>query len=233
MWTPQTILPNKTTKPYNSHFKSYGLGWQLTDVKGALQVSHTGGLDGIVTQVTMLPELNLGIIVLTNQQNGAAFTAITNTIKDGYLNIKSEDYVALYSSQRREKEDNADKISDEVWSKVAKNQKDKLKTDYKKYAGTFADNWFGEIMLTEKKGKLYFNSKRSPRLAGEVFFYKDNTFAVKWNNRSFLADALMFFTNDANGNPAHLTMKPISPLTDFSYDFQDLDFTRVASKSIK
>jgi CubicO group peptidase (beta-lactamase class C family) len=223
MWTPQTIMPNNPPSVYNSHFKSYGLGWQLIDVKGTLQVSHTGGLDGIVTQVTMLPELNLGIIVLTNQQSGSAFNAITNTIKDSYLGIKSEDYVALYSNQRKEKENNADKISDEVWQTIAKNKKDKIKTDYKKYAGTYNDNWFGDIILTEKKGKLYFNSKRSLQLAGEVFFYKNNTFAVKWNNRSFLADALLTFDE----NNTNIKMKPISPLTDFSYDFQDLDFNLV------
>jgi len=221
MWTPQTIEPNNAPFHYNSHFKTYGLGWQLTDVKGMLQVSHTGGLDGIVTQVTLLPELNLGIIVLTNQQSGAAFHAITNTIKDSYLGIKSGDYVTQYSSQRKAKEDNADKVSDEVWQTVAKNQKDKIKMDFKKYAATYRDNWFGDVVLTEKKGKLYFNSKRSPQLKGEVFFYNDNMFAVKWDNRSFLADAILIFSD---GN-SHLKMLPISPLTDFSYDFQDLDFT--------
>jgi hypothetical protein len=64
----------------------------LSDVKGYKQVTHTGGLEGIVTQTTYIPELQLGII-LTNQQSGAAFNAITNTIKDSYLDIDSEDYV--------------------------------------------------------------------------------------------------------------------------------------------
>ena len=229
MWSPQTILPNKPVAPYYSHYKSYGLGWQLTEVKGNFQVSHTGGLDGIVTQVTLLPELNLGIIVLTNQQNGAAFNAITNTIKDSYLNLKSEDYITLYSSQRKEKEDNADKISDEVWAIVYKNLKDKIIVEIKKYTGTYKDNWLGEIVLSEKKGKLYFRSIRSPQLSGEVFYYKDQTFAVKWNNRSLLADA--FLTYSAEGT--NIKMKPISPLTDFSYDFQDLDFVKVQVQTIR
>jgi hypothetical protein len=43
--------------------------------------------------------LQLGIIVLTNQQSGAAFNAITNTIKDSYLDIDSEDYVTIYSNR--------------------------------------------------------------------------------------------------------------------------------------
>ena len=223
MWSAQTIMPNKPVAPYFSHFKSYGLGWQLSEVKGNFQVSHTGGLDGIVTQVTLLPELNLGIIVLTNQQNGAAFNAITNSIKDSYLNLKSDDYVTLYSSQRKEKVVSADKITDEVWSTVAQNKKDKINVDTKKYVGTYKDNWLGEIMLYELKGKMYFRSTRSVQLTGEVFFYKDQTFAVKWNNRSLLADALLTFSADST----NIKMRPISPLTDFSYDFQDLDFTKV------
>jgi len=83
MWTPQTIIPVSNPGPYRSHFAAYGLGWGLTDVAGYLQASHTGGLGGVVTQVTIIPELKLGIIVFTNQQEGAAFTTITNTIKDG------------------------------------------------------------------------------------------------------------------------------------------------------
>jgi hypothetical protein len=52
--------------------------------------------------------LQLGIIVLTNQQSGAAFNAITNTIKDSYLDIDSEDYVTIYSNRIKANEESAD-----------------------------------------------------------------------------------------------------------------------------
>ena len=221
MWTPQTLMPNRTMPPYNSLFKSYGLGWQITDVKGKLQVSHTGGLEGIVTQVTLIPELNLGIIVFTNQQSGAAFSAITNTIKDSYLGIAPIDHVADFSQKAKASEEKADKVTEEVWATVAKNKKQKV--DFKKYIGTYKDNWLGEVVISEKKGKLYFASKRSPQLSGEIFFHKDNDFVVKWDNRYFHADAHIFFEN----NNSEFTMKPISPATDFSYDFQDLHFLKV------
>ena len=227
MWQMQTIIPANTRPPYYTHFSGYGLGWFLSDVKGYKQVTHTGGLEGIVTQTTLFPELNLGIVVLTNQQSGAAFTAITNTIKDSYLNIPYANYVEMYSKREKDNIAEADKTTVEVWATVAKNQNDKLKIDYKKYTGLYIDNWFGKIELYEKKGKLFFKSIRSPQLAGEVFFYKDNTFAVKWNNRSFNADAFLFFEMDGKGKSIGLKMKPISDLTDFSYDFQDLDFVRV------
>ena len=97
MWTPQTIIPVHGQNSYNTHFAGYGLGWFLSDVKGYKQATHTGGLAGIVTQVTLLPELKLGIIVFTNQQSGAAFSAITNTIKDSYFDIKGKDWVKTFA----------------------------------------------------------------------------------------------------------------------------------------
>ena len=227
MWSLQTIIPANTKPPYNTHFRGYGLGWFLSDVKGYKEVTHTGGLEGIVTQTTLFPELNLGIVVLTNQQSGAAFTAITNTIKDSYLGIPFTNYVEIYSKREKDNLADADKTTTEVWAIIAKNKKEKLKIDLKKYEGFYVDNWFGQIEISEKKGKLFFKSIRSPKLVGEIFFYKDNTLVVKWDNRSFNADAFLFFELDEKGKSDALKMKPISDLTDFSYDFQDLDFVRV------
>jgi CubicO group peptidase (beta-lactamase class C family) len=227
MWTSQTILPERNSFPYTTNFRTYGLGWKLTDINGHLEVSHTGGLDGIVTQTIMFPKEKLGIIVLTNQQSGTAFNVISNTIKDSYLGFTKFDHLSHLGKERASKEDNADKITSEIWEKVAQNLKDKKrKIAHQKYIGTYKDNWFGEVVISEKKGKLYFASKRSKRLVGEIFHYKDQNFVVKWDVRSFNADSHIYFDLDTEGKAIHFTMNAISPLTDFSYDFHDLDFTR-------
>ena len=226
MITPQTLQSIRTAAPYNSLFKAYGLGWQLQDMNGKLEVSHTGGLEGIVTQTMFYPQLNLGIVILTNQQEGLAFRAISNTIKDFYLGNKSQDWVANYDKILKQNVAEADVITDEVWKTVEANKKNKaIKFDIKNLVGTYKDNWFGDVEIYEKKGKLIFESKRSPQLTGEMSFYKDNTYAVKWNNRYFHADAFVFAEMN-DGKLVGFKMKPISPLTDFSYDFQDLNFTR-------
>jgi CubicO group peptidase (beta-lactamase class C family) len=59
MWSVQTPLPSGPGS-YNTHFAGYGLGWFLNDAKGYLKVSHTGGLDGMVTQVTLVPGVETG-----------------------------------------------------------------------------------------------------------------------------------------------------------------------------
>jgi hypothetical protein len=204
------------------------LGWFLSDENGYKVPTHTGGLAGIVTQVTLIPEMKLGIIVFTNQQSGAAFRAITNTIKDSYFGITGKDRVKEYYEIVVKYEERAKKITDNIWNEInAQQQKNKSTVDFSKYKGTYTDPWFGEVTISEKNGKPWFDSKNSPRLTGEMFYYKGNTFIVKWNDRSMDADAYVMFNLDYEGRPNGIKMKPISPLTDFSFDFQDLDFTRV------
>lgn len=227
MWSPQTIIQVSGPSPYNTHFASYGLGWFLSDVKGYKQVTHTGGLSGIVTQVTLIPELKLGIIVLTNQQSGAAFTAITNTIKDSYFGITGIDRIKVYSGATIRNETRAKEITAAIWKDIEQQQKSTLtKAVDSLYTGKYSDNWLGEVMITVKNGKLWFDSERSPKLTGEMLYYKGNTFIVKWNDRSMDADAFVMFDLDETGKASGIKMKPISPMTDFSYDFQDLSFNR-------
>ncbi|MFN2335935.1 MAG: serine hydrolase [Bacteroidales bacterium] len=231
MWTPQTIIPVRSAGPYRSHFAGYGLGWRLTDVSGYLQASHTGGLAGIVTQVTLIPELKLGIIVFTNQQEGSSFTAITNAIKDGYLGVTGNDWVKSLSENVEKNRAEAKKITDEIWVKVEANRsKTGAPVDHSIYAGTYSDNWFGDIVISEEGGNLRLRAVKSPKLRGDMLYYTGNTFIVRWDNRSMDADAYAVFTLDKDGKAAGFTMEAISPLTDFSYDFHDLSLKRKKSK---
>lgn len=227
MWAMQTIIQSRGGGSYNTHFVGYGLGWFMADEKGYKQVSHTGGLAGIVTQVMLVPELQLGIIVFTNQQSGAAFSSVTNAIKDSYYGIKGLDRIKQYEDRVIAAETEAKKITGDIWKDIEAQQKNnKSKTDFSVYTGTYTDVWFGDIIISVKNGKPWLNSKRSPRLTGELLPYKGNTFVVKWNDRSFDADAFVIFSLDENGKGNLIKMKAISPLTDFSFDFQDLDLKR-------
>lgn len=227
MWTPQTIV--RTGRgPYNTHFLTYGLGWFLSDVNGYFQATHTGGLLGIVSQVIAIPELDLGIIVLTNQQSGAAFNAISNTIKDGYFGIKGENRINEYNERRLEGERKEDSIVSAVERDIAAQLKSKtLKPEQSNYIGTYKDPWFGDVIISTQDKKLHFKAEKLSDLTGTMSFYKGTTYAVRWNDPSLKADAFVTFSLDIEGKANGFTMSPISPLTDFSYDFQDLDFKRV------
>ena len=228
MFSPQTILPVRQGGIYNTHFKAYGLGWFMKDVKGYKQIWHTGGLSGMVTEITMIPELRLGIIVLTNQETGAAFQSVTDQILDGYLNVKGTHRVDEYKKQLDKRQQHAHMLTKAVWQKVKQQQLAGAQMpNLKPFTGTYRDAWFGNVDITLKNDTLWFASERSLRMKGHLEWYKGDVFIVKWDDRRLLADAFVLFNSDFSGKPAEIKMKPVSPLTDFSYDFQDLDLFRI------
>ncbi|MGI4833632.1 MAG: serine hydrolase [Janthinobacterium lividum] len=115
-----------------------------------------------------------------------------------------------------------------VWLQVAAAQKNvPKKPDYRAYVGRYHDAWLGDVNIFAQGNQLWLKAKRSPRLTGQVLPYEGSTRVVRWCDRSFNADAFATFTLDAQGRAASLQLKPVSPATDFSYDFQDLNLRRV------
>jgi hypothetical protein len=96
------------------------------------------------------------------------------------------------------------------------------------YTGIYQDKWFGKAEVFLKDGQLWFRCFRSPKLNGPMQLYKANTFAIKWEYQDMNCDAFALFALDEKGKAQSIKMKGISPEIDFSFDFQDLDFERVA-----
>ncbi len=227
MWMIHTVLESNPSPRYNSHFTGYGLGWFLDEAKGNIVVSHTGGLPGMLSKVSMLPDLNLGIIILTNTENGggALFSAINNSIADSYLGVEKIDWIDRYAKRMEARGSGADSITTAVWKTVAAAKTTKINTA--DFIGTYQDNWFGKIEIFMKGNQLWFKALRSPKLNGAMSLYKANTFAIKWEYQDMPCDAFASFTLDEEGKAQSIRMKAISPDTDFSFDFHDLDLQRV------
>ncbi|WP_299214253.1 serine hydrolase [uncultured Aquimarina sp.] len=228
MWKPHTNLgfttkPNPRTK---QHFAAYGLGWFIIDKQGKIVVSHTGGLPGMLSKTVLVPELNLGIVVLTNSSSGgSAYSSIPEMILDSYLEIEERDWIKELADRTKTRGNESDALTTEVWKVVEENKSSII--DLNNYAGTYKDNWFGEVEIAMKDGKLWFISKRSPKLNGQMYFYKATTFAIKWEYTDMNADAFATFSLNEEGKGIGIKMKGISPNIDFSFDFQDLDLKRV------
>jgi len=236
IWNIQTVIPTTRAAPYFSNFAGYGLGWFINDVNGQKQVGHTGGLLGTVTQITILPHLNLGIIVLTNQQQGVAFNTISNTIKDAYLKNEQRNWLKIYGERFDRNNTSYKNISDSIYKLVAAAQKSTTLNKKENILGQYNDAWFGKATIYEQNAKLRMNFERSPKLKGEVLPLNFNTYVVKWDDRSLDADAYfrsldadayLNFTFNTASKSVSFSMAPISPITDFSFDFQDLNYQRV------
>jgi CubicO group peptidase (beta-lactamase class C family) len=228
MWKPHTntgftVKPNPRT---NSHFFAYGLGWGLKDANGKIVISHTGGLPGMLSRTILVPELNFGIVVLTNSSpGGSSYYSIPEMILDSYLNIEQKDWITDLSDRAKARGNESDSVTTAVWKIVNENKSSII--DLSDYTGTYKDNWFDEVEIALKDGKLWFTSKRSPKLNGQMYFYKATTFAIKWEYTDMNADAFATFSLNEEGKGIGIKMKGISPNIDFSFDFQDLILKRV------
>ena len=227
LWNLQISTPVALKNPYDSNFGGYGLGWFLTDVKGHKQVYHTGGLIGTVTQFTLIPDMKLGIVVLTNQQSGAAFSTITNTIKDSYLGMPEKDWLKTYGDRMAKVNADYAKDKKEIFAKSESFKRDKnCQIKNNQITGTYNDLWFGDVTISQYGKNLRFASKNSPRLKGELLPYSPNVMIVKWDDKSYDADAFVNFDLDENGKATGMKLKPISDVTDFSFDFEDLHLVK-------
>jgi len=227
LWQLQTPLPVSKNNSYDTHFSGYSLGWFVSDVKGGYkQVTHTGGLLGTVTQFTLIPELDLGIVVLTNQMIGSAFSTITNMVKDSYLGYKDRNWLEKYGKRNSDWIDKNDSIKEAVAHQLTQKKMKTAPLNSSQITGTYNDAWFGNFTITQEGQELMIASERSSQLQGKLIPYNLTTYVAKWNNRSFDADVFVLFTLNEKGEAIQATMKPIAPITDFSFDFGDLHLKR-------
>ena len=92
--------------------------------------------------------------------------------------------------------------------------------------GTYSDDWFGDIIISHDGNGYSIKSVRSSRLFGELLPYNAATYVAKWNDRSYDADVFVMFTFNEKGEAVSATMKYIAPITDFSFDFHDLELVK-------
>jgi len=230
MWSMQTIIavatPPKPLAALQANFAGYGLGWNLSDYRGEKIVSHTGGLFGMVSRVTMIPTRKVGVIVLTNQENGAAFNAITYTVLDHYLAAPATDWVA---AQKQALDQRTAEARKKVAAEAAKrNAASKPSLPQASYAGRYRDAWYGDVIVEEANGKLAIRFTHSPSLNGVLEHFQYDTFIARWGDRTMNADAYVTFVLSAEGAVDRVRMKAVSPLTDFSFDFHHLDLKPAA-----
>lgn len=233
MWSAQTILPINPYPPpqvaaLKPNFSAYGLGWGLSDYRGRKLAAHTGGLAGLVSKVTLVPDLKLGIVVLTNGEAGGAFQALSYHILDSYLGAPPQDWIKAFRELERMAEQNAAAVAKR--QSGARNAASKPSLPLPKYAGTYRDAWYGDVIVNEENGKLSLRFSRTPLLVGDLEHWQYDSFLVRWRERSLNADAFVYFALKPDGAIEQMKMVPASPLVDFSYDFQDLLLMPVAEK---
>jgi CubicO group peptidase (beta-lactamase class C family) len=222
--TPVTPEPNGPPPPelpvLRSNFRGYALGLEARDFKGYKVLTHTGGLPGYVSRVLMIPDLKLGVAVLTNQESGEAFDAIAYDVAEAYTGGPRTNWLEGYERVRtRASAALAD--ADRKTASV-RNMASTSSLPLAAYSGTYRDAWYGDIAIAVEDGRLVMRFTKTPSLVGDLEHWQYDTFVAKWRDRELRADAFVTFALNPDGMIDQARMQAVSPSTDFSFDFQDL-----------
>ena len=188
------------------HFSAYGLGWFLSDIHGRFVVRHTGGVDGMLSCVAMIPEEKLGIAVFTNKLPNAAYVVLPHYLVDKFTGTPIQDWIQIYTDLEKEgkgKEEDAKKKRDDS---RAKGTHPSLALE--KYAGAYDSAILGgaTISLPRSGGGLHIQLQAHESISGTLGHWHYDTFLCHWDD-PVLGESLVPFITDGQGEVAEFHVK--------------------------
>jgi CubicO group peptidase (beta-lactamase class C family) len=230
MWQPILLQPipewPDNLKPLLPMFHTYALGWDVEDYRGAKLIWHGGAVLGSLAAVVLLPEKNVGFYIAVNSEEGEFVRGLMYELLDHYLGLTKGDWPEKLHDFVVKRRSNAVNEFQKQTSQPAK-VGPSLPLD--RYAGDYNDAWYGTIAIRVEKGKLVIHFPHSFGLTATLDHFQYDTFQTRFADKSF-EPAYVTFNLDAAGEVERITMKAVSPLADFSFDYQDLLFRPVEVK---
>jgi CubicO group peptidase (beta-lactamase class C family) len=228
MWKPVILQPIDprpgALKPTQPLFNTYALGWDVRDYRGARIVWHGGAMLGFLSAVVLIPEKQVGFSIEINSEDGEIINGLMFELLDHYLGQPMAGWPEKFTAAKRQRLDEALKAYAVERAKPAPVGPS---LPLAHYAGTYADRWYGNIDIGHSDGKLTIDFKSTPRMAGMLEHWQYDTFITRFQDKT-IEPAFVSFGLDADGNVERITMKAVSSLADFSYDYQDLLFLPAA-----
>ena len=186
------------------HFSAYGLGWFLSDIHGRFVVRHTGGVDGMLSCVAMIPEEKLGMAVFTNKLPNAAYVVLSHYLTEKLLSVPSSDWIQSYidlEKEGKEKEEEAKKKRD---ASHAKDTRPSLASE--KYAGAYDSLILGGATIGIDGSGLHIQLQAHESISGTLEHWHYDTFLCHWND-PVLGESLIPFITDGQGQVAEFRVK--------------------------
>ena len=223
LWKLITPIPvskrSEKFKPAQSHFSGYGLGFSLYDYRGHYVVGHGGRLTGFVSQVALVPELDLGIVVLTNQNITSAYWSIIYHILDYNMQAAPFDWLGNY----KEDWERSLRRSDSIRTRRAQLQPNKdlpMSLPLEKYAGEYRDKLMGKAKITHTEKGLHLSFDKTPFFDGDLEHFHGDLFRVHYTQNKRGSGPFIYFS--LNPDLSIREAKFISSFTGSDRDLESL-----------
>lgn len=187
----QTIISSTKNRLLPRHYYGYGLGNFQGDYNGYQEYEHTGGADGFVTNVCFVPEANLGISILTNNDNQDFFEALRYQILDAYLGVKYVNRSDQYYTSFKEDLDNT---IDRVKALQARVHGTKPPQELKTFTGTYNNELMGAIKVSQQNNGLLISFPHTANLTATLQYMDKDEWLLTYSNPAFGVFPLKFKT---------------------------------------
>ncbi len=212
---PHSILGNGGTLFNEGHFALYGLGWFLEEYEGRKIVSHTGGVNGFVTSVTLIPEEKLGIIVLTNTDQNDFYEALKWEIMDAYFKLPYRNYSSVYLNYFNMQKNDDDKKDKVLKDSVALHLPAALSLTA--YTGNYFNDVYGDMKVVLEDGELKMKFSHHPNMYAKLESLGGSRFYATFTDPEF-SKAVFPFTAE-NGKVKSVTVKVADFVEYTPYEF--------------
>lgn len=221
--TPLAVAPtSQQAKPY-MHFSAAGLGWFMNDTRGRKVLTHGGGLDGMISQIVLVPEEHLGVIVLTNATESPA-SAVASWILDQCLGGGERDWSAETLQRTRQRA---------VRLAAIRNRQDSLRAPGTKpslplasYAGTYRSTMYGDVAVSVEGRALVVRFLPTSTYIADCSHWQYDTFRCVMRDPNLPQPGLVTFLLDRTGKPSEMKVEIPNP----DFDFGELELKRIGDR---
>lgn len=181
LWTPHNVFEvDHTQKEKVTQTRGYALGWAVSDYRGRYRVGHTGGYSGMLSAVTLIPDENLGVVVLTNGLKGI-FTPLINYTVDRFLEAPEKDWSAEMLKRP----------NDSMERRIAERKKARMPGTRpslmpEKYAGKYFTPVYGTITVSSEANGLQLHFEHTPDLSATLEHWHQDVWELKWHKPEVL-----------------------------------------------
>lgn len=231
MWSPHTILSISDNEEEwdGTLFQSYGYGWRIADMLGYKLVSHTGTLSGYQAYVALMPELDVGVVLLNNGSNYGARSSVMQHILKSFIpkqrlpENSPTDWVQAFTELQAEQEakylENYEAVPEASLPMSVTTQA---------ILGDYQDAWFGKMRIFAEGKRVRIESERMSTLKGTVQPYEANRFKVEWDNKNAASDAFLIIETNFKNEVTGMTMHPFISKVKERHEYRDMHFIKQA-----
>lgn len=223
IFTPQMplFISEHDKQTHRTHSKSYAIGWRIQNIYGYEMISHTGTLSGYQAYAAIIPELELGVIILNNGSNyGVRDSVMQTIIKSVMPEAKPVDWIDHYIDyQAKQEQRYLRRLLPEPKGSGT------VLLPLSSYLGTFCDEWFGEVNLYQDQNNIYrFSSAKMPTLRGRLEAFDQHSWIVRWDNQNAASDAFVHFEVNPDNTIKGFSMYPYTAKEIINHEYRDMFF---------